>query len=102
MLGFQVHKREWFNCNDLSGHVTLDQADYLGLSDRQTERQLKQSIYLEFDVTLTLKMISKLILQPRALTSLWNKYEDNNYTTNLKLEQGNANYSAIYAPLKFL
>jgi hypothetical protein len=71
--------------------------NYKGLTNRESEEAFEKSLKVDFNVTITPKLVKLLEINQNALDRLWNEEESGNYTTTIKQSLGKTFINGVEA-----
>ncbi|MEZ8888969.1 hypothetical protein AB6F11_13370 [Vibrio sp. 10N.247.311.14] len=85
------------NDSSSDGEIEIMPKNYKGLTNRESEEAFEKSLKVDFNVTITPKLVKLLEINQNALDRLWNEEESGNYTTTIKQSLGKTFINGVEA-----
>ncbi|KMV28407.1 hypothetical protein AB733_23815 [Photobacterium swingsii] len=76
------------NNSSTNGQLEIMPANYKGLTNRESGKAFEKSLKVDFNITITPKLVQLFEINQNVLDRLWNEEESGNYTTTFKQSLG--------------
>ncbi|WP_413282484.1 hypothetical protein [Vibrio sp. MA40-2] len=76
------------NDSNTDGKIEIMPTNYKGLTNRESREALENSLKIDFNITITPKLVKLFKINQSILDRMWNQEESGNYTTTFKQSLG--------------